>query len=116
MIQYYHNPRCSKSRKGLELLKTEVSDPEIIDYLKNPISFNELLSTVKKIGIVPEELIRKNEAVYKEKFKGKSLSDEAWIQAMIDHPKLMERPILIINDKAVIGRPPEKIFDLIKSK
>ena len=113
-MKYYHNPRCSKSRQGLEILNKERIFPEIINYINNPITFEGLKLIISKLDIVPESLIRKNEPIYKENFKNKSLSSIDCIQAMIDYPKLMERPILEIDDKAIIGRPPERLLELIK--
>ena len=112
-MKYYHNPRCRKSREGLELLKKNGQNPEVIYYLNEPISFEDLQETIEKLNISAEELIRKNETIYKENYKGKSLTDQEWIQAMIDYPKLMERPILIVDNKGVIGRPPEKLLEII---
>ena len=112
-MKYYHNPRCRKSREGLELLKNNGQNPEVIYYLNEPISFEDLEQTIRKLNISPQDLIRKNEAIYKQNFKGRSMSDNEWIQVMIDHPKLMERPIFIVGDKGVIGRPPEKVLDII---
>jgi arsenate reductase len=112
-MKYYHNPRCSKSRQGLDILKNKGENPEVILYLNEPLKFEDLKITIDKLGISPENLIRKNESIYKENFKGRFLSDEQWIQAMIDHPKLIERPIFIVKNKGVIGRPPEKVLDLL---
>ena len=112
-MKIYHNPRCSKSRQGLAILNESGKDFEIIDYLKNPISFAELEDIIEKLGIPPIELIRKNEAIWKQEFKGKDMTDRELIEAMCDHPKLIERPIVIEGEKAVVGRPPEKIRDLV---
>lgn len=109
-----HNPRCSKSRQALTILESNGLTFEIIDYLRNPLSINELKEVVRKLGIKPYDLIRRNEAVFKEKFKGSSLSDDQWIEVMIENPKLIQRPILITENAAVIGRPPEDINRLIK--
>lgn len=111
-VKIYHNPRCSKSRQTLALINEHNIQPEITEYLKEKISNEELKQIINKLGISAHELIRKSEAEYKENFKGKTLSDEEWIQAMIDYPKLMERPIVVQGNKAIIGRPPEKVLDL----
>lgn len=108
----YHNNRCSKSRCSIQFLEEQNSEFEIIEYLKNPLTKNELSELISKLGIQPFELIRKNEADFKENFKGKELSNDEWIQAMIDFPKLMERPIIVKGNKAVIGRPTERILEL----
>lgn len=113
MIQIFHNPRCSKSRLGLALLEEAKVDFEIIKYLDNPPSKKELAAIVKKIGIKALDLVRKNEAIWKENYKGKNLSDSEIIGAMVNNPKLIERPIVINGDKAVVGRPTELIKDII---
>lgn len=113
-MKIYHNPRCSKSRQSLQLLQEKGINPEIIEYLKTPPSVKEIAELIAKLGIKPEELIRKGEADYKENFKGKTLTDQQWIDAMAKYPKLIERPIVIEGDKAVIGRPPTMVLDLIK--
>jgi arsenate reductase len=110
---FYHNTRCRKSRETLEFVKEQGVEPEIIEYLKTPPDFATIKSIVKKLGIAPLELIRKNEQIFKDEYKGKNLTDDEWIQAMADHPKLIERPILVIGDKAVIGRPKEKALELL---
>ena len=109
----YHNPRCSKSRQALSMLQEKGIKPEIIEYLKTPPTQKELTALIKKLGIKPEQLVRKGEAIFKEKYKGKNLSDTEWIAAMVEHPKLIERPIVIEGNKAVIGRPPESVLDLV---
>ena len=112
-MKIYHNPRCSKSRQGLALLKEANVDLEIIEYLKNPLTESELEALLKKLKIPAIELIRKNEAIWKEQFKNKSLSETELIEAMVAFPKLIERPIVVNGDKAVIGRPLEKISAII---
>ncbi len=111
---YLHNPRCSKSRQGLEYLKEEKGiTPMIVKYLDTPLNFEEISQLIKKLEIKPIELIRKNEDYYKKELKGKDLSDEELIQAMADNPKLIERPIIINGGKAVIGRPVENIDTIL---
>lgn len=112
-MKIYHNPRCSKSRQGLAILNDAQVEPEIINYLKDPISFDELSDIVHKLGIPAIDLVRKNEAIWKENFKNKELSEKQVIEAMIAFPKLIERPIVVKGDTAIIGRPPEKIKELI---
>jgi arsenate reductase len=112
-IKIYHNPRCSKSRQGLLLLKETNVDFEIVEYLKKAPLKEELKEIIKKLGVKPIELVRKNEKIWKENYKGKDLTDEQIIEAMVENPKLIERPIVIKDDKAVIGRPPEKVLELI---
>lgn len=113
MLTIYHNPRCGKSRQTLKLIEESGTDVEVIQYLKTPPTKEELESVIDKLGIKPEDLLRKGEAVFKEKYKGKKLSDQEWISAMVDNPILIERPIVIKGDKAIIGRPPENVNDLL---
>ena len=113
MIQIYHNPRCSKSRQGLALLENEKVTFEVIKYLDTPTSVAELTTIIKKLDIRPISLVRTNEAIWKENFKGRVLSDNEIIEAMVAYPKLIERPIVINGDKAVIGRPLENITGII---
>ena len=112
-MKIYHNPRCTKSREGLAIVQEAGADVEIVEYLKNPITAAELADVVNKLGIPAEKLIRKAEKDFKENFKGKSLSDKEWIDAMIQYPKLIQRPILVKGDKAVLGRPPEDFKQLL---
>lgn len=113
MIKIYHNSRCRKSREGLEILENSDKEFEIIKYLEETPSKTELKEVIKLLDIKPIELVRKNEAIWKSDFKGKKLSDDAIITAMIKNPKLIERPIVINGDKAVIGRPPQNIVEII---
>ena len=113
MLKIYHNPRCSKSRQGLELLENSGKEFEIIKYLENIPSKEELTSIIEKLQIKPIELVRKNEAIWKENYKGKEVSDSEIIDAMIQNPKLIERPIVINSDKAAIGRPLENIQNIL---
>lgn len=114
MIKILHNPRCTKSRQGLALLESMDQPFEVMKYLEEPLTLSELKSIIKKLDIDPIDLVRKNEAVWKSDFKGKELSDEEIIESMLLNPKLIERPIVIKGDKAVIGRPTEKILELVK--
>jgi arsenate reductase (glutaredoxin) len=113
MIKIYHNNRCSKSRCGLEVLEKSGKAFEIVKYLENVPSKKELTDIIKLLKIKPIDLVRKNEAIWKSDFKGKELSDAEIISAMIENPKLIERPIIINGSKAVIGRPAEKILEII---
>lgn len=112
MLTIYHNPRCRKSRETLALIEESGIDVKIIEYLKDVPSSEELKDLVNKLGISAEKLLRKNEAIFKEQFKGKDLSEDEWIKAMIEHPKLIERPIVVKGGKAVLGRPPEHVREL----
>jgi arsenate reductase len=113
-FKIYHNPRCSKSRQALNLLISHNIEPEIVEYLKTPLSESEIRSLLDMLKISAFDLIRKGEEEYKTLFKGKSLSEDEWIQAMVDYPKLIERPIVVKNKKAILGRPLEKVIDLLK--
>jgi arsenate reductase len=113
MIKIYHNPRCRKSREGLELLEKSGKDFEIVKYLEDIPSKEELKSIIEYLNISPEKLIRKNEAIWKDNYRGKDLSDDQILHAMIAHPKLIERPIVVNDKRAVIGRPPEKIKNIL---
>ena len=113
MIKIYHNNRCSKSRCGIELLENSGKEYEIVKYLENIPTTEELKNIINLLGISPVELVRKNEAIWKENYKGKDLTDEEIIKAMIENPKLIERPIVVNGNKAVIGRPPEDILSII---
>lgn len=113
MTTLYHNPRCSKSRQALNLLEEEGETIEVVRYLENPPSHQELMQVIELLGIKPIELVRTQETVWKENYKGKKLSDEQIVDAMIENPKLIERPIAIKGTHAVIGRPPEKVLDIL---
>ena len=112
-MKIYHNPRCSKSRQGLAILEASKLTFETVKYLETPISKEELTNIIKLLKISPIDLVRKNEAIWKEKFKNLELSDAEIITAMVENPKLIERPIVINNEKAVVGRPPEIIKSIL---
>lgn len=112
--QIFHNPRCSKSRQTLKLLEDNNQDIEIIEYLKTPPKASELKKILKMLNISPRDLLRKGEKEYKEaNLADKSLTDQQIIDAMVKYPKLIERPIVIKNGKAMIGRPPEQVLDIL---
>ena len=113
MIKIYHNPRCKKSREGLEILERSGKEFQVIKYLEDVPTKKELKEIVKLLGVRPEQLLRKNEPIWKENFKGKTLTDSQIIDAMVAHPKLIERPIAINGNKAVIGRPPKKFLEIL---
>lgn len=111
----YHNPRCSKSRQTLELLKENNIEPEIILYLENPPSEEKLTELIDLLGINPRDLLRKGEEEYKvHNLRDESIKGEDIIKIMTENPKLIERPIVISKNKAIIGRPPENVLKLIK--
>ncbi|WP_027159803.1 arsenate reductase (glutaredoxin) [Methylobacter luteus] len=113
-VKIYHNPRCSKSRQTLELLQAQSIEPEIIEYLKTPPSAAELNDILEKLDMEPRELMRKKEAEYKAAgLDDESLDRQALINGMVNNPVLIERPIVIANGKAAIGRPPEDVLAIL---
>jgi arsenate reductase len=113
-ITILHNPKCGKSRATLALIEAHGEAPRIIEYLKNPPNRTELKAILEKLGMGPEQLLRKGEEIYKSKYAGKALSDAQWIDAMLEHPILIERPIVIRGNRAVLGRPPENVNTLLR--
>ncbi|MEX2335889.1 MAG: arsenate reductase (glutaredoxin) [Fulvivirga sp.] len=113
MLTIYHNPRCSKSRDALKLIEDSGSMVEVVEYLKTPPAKDDLRQIIERLGIKPIDLVRKNEPIYKEKYKGKELTDEEWIDAMEEHPILIERPIVLKDGKAILGRPPENVKEFL---
>mgnify|MGYP000148458981 FL=1 len=111
-MRIYHNPKCSKSRQTLELIRNKTSEFEIIEYLKNPLTAKEITVLLSQLNIKPLSLVRTQEIIWRENYKGKELTDIEIINAMFENPKLIERPIVVKNNKAVIGRPPENVLGL----
>ena len=111
-MRIYHNPKCSKSRKTIEIVRNKTSEFEIVEYLKNPLTLKEITALLSKLNIKPIDLVRTQDAIWKENYKGKKLTDIEIINAMFENPKLIERPIVVKNNKAVIGRPPENVLGL----
>ncbi len=113
-MKIYHNPRCGKSRQTLALIEEAGIEPEVIEYLKTPPTAEELDAILKRLKLEPQELMRKGEAIYKElKLAERELSRDEAIAVMLEHPKLIERPIVIQGRKAVLGRPPENVKELL---
>ncbi|MEZ5523907.1 MAG: arsenate reductase (glutaredoxin) [Pseudomonadales bacterium] len=113
-VTIYHNPRCSKSRQTLELLKERNIEPEIVLYLETPPTTDTLQALLKLLGISARQLLRKGEDAYKDNnLQDESLSEAQLIQAMHDFPKLIERPIVVANGKAALGRPPEQVLEIL---
>jgi arsenate reductase len=112
-LTIYHNPKCSKSREALALLEGRGIRPRIVRYLETPPDAAELAAIVRKLGIPPEQLVRKGEEIFKAKYAGKALSDSEWIQAMVEDPVLIERPIVVKGTKAALGRPPERVLAIL---
>lgn len=109
----YHNPRCSKSRATLALLEENGVEPTIVRYLETPLDKAQLQELLLKLGISPAELLRRGEAEYKALGLNAQSSDQEVLQAMSNHPKLIERPIVVRGDRAVLGRPPENVLELL---
>ena len=111
-MKIYHNPRCTKSREALAIIKNKISEFEIIEYLKNPLTVEEIKVLLPQLNITAHELVRTQETIWKENYKREILTDNAIINIMAKNPKLIERPIIEHNNKAVIGRPPENVLSL----
>ncbi|MGY8950813.1 MAG: arsenate reductase (glutaredoxin) [Flavobacteriales bacterium] len=109
-MKIYHNPRCSKSRQTLSLIEGKNKKVEIIEYLETPATVEEIESILEKLGIKAIDLVRKKEKIWIEDYKGRDLTDKKIIEAMVENPKIMERPIVIDGNKAIIGRPPENVL------
>ncbi len=113
MLSIYHNPRCGKSRQTLKIIDDSGSEVEIIEYLKVTPSESELKNVLNKLGVRPQEIIRKGELIFKENYKGKTFTDEEWIRILVKNPILIERPIVVKGDQAILGRPPENVKKLL---
>jgi arsenate reductase (glutaredoxin) len=113
-VVIYHNPRCSKSRETLELIRGKGIEPSVIEYLKTPPSAKELKSLLARLGMKPRDLMRRKEAAYKELgLDSERLSDDALVNAMVENPVLIERPIVVRDDKVALGRPPEAVLKIL---
>ena len=108
-MKIYHNTRCRKSRETLQLIKDANVNVDIVEYLKEPLSKDELEKVLMKLNMKPEEIVRKGEKIFKEKLKGLSFTDQEWVKILIENPILIERPIVVKGNSAVIGRPPENV-------
>jgi arsenate reductase (glutaredoxin) len=113
MLKIYHNPRCRKSREGLDYLKSKIKEFEIVDYMKQGLTFDNIKEILLKTNLKPAELVRKQEGDYKKDLKGKSFTDEEWIKIICENPKLLIRPIIISKHKAALGDPVENIDALL---
>ncbi|WP_367754004.1 arsenate reductase (glutaredoxin) [Flavobacterium sp. WC2430] len=109
MIQIYHNPRCGKSRNALALVEETKQEYEVIKYLEQPPTYEDLVLLLKKLKLKPIDLVRQKEKIWIENYKNKSMTDESIINAMVSNPIIIERPIIIKGDKAIIGRDLEKV-------
>jgi len=109
MYTVYHNPRCKKSRAGLQFVKDRTEDFQIIEYLKTPLTEDDLKLIFMQLNKKPQEMVRTQEAIYKSNFKGKNFTDEEWIKIIVENPKLLKRPIVVKGNKAVWGDPAEEL-------
>jgi len=114
MFKIYHNTRCSKSREACSILEDKGVELVTIEYLKTPPTQKEIKGLLKMLGMKAQDIVRKGEPLFKEKFADKKLSESEWIKALAENPILIERPIIVKGNKAVIGRPPEKVLELLK--
>lgn len=112
-VRVYHNARCSKSRGACQLLEEQGVPLEVVEYLKHPPSRDELAALLRKLGLPAEAIVRKGEEIYKSEYKGRSLCEDEWLDALVAHPILIERPIAVRGERAVVGRPPEKVLELL---
>ncbi len=113
MLTFYYNPRCSKSRQTLKIAENSGEEINLINYLVTPPTEDELKDIVEKLGLPVEYIVRKNESIFKEKYKGKDISESEWYKILVENPILIERPIVLKGDKAVLGRPPENVEQLL---
>lgn len=113
-IQILHNSRCSKSREALQYLENQNIDFELINIIQNPLNKQEVVLVLQKLGMKAEDLVRKSDALFKEKYAGQELDEEGWVNVLVDNPTLIQRPVVIRDNKAVIGRPLENIVDFLK--
>ncbi len=116
MLKIYHNPRCRKSRAGLEYVQKMVKNVKIIDYVKSGLNKEMLEEILLKSNLKPEQLVRTNEEVYKKELKGKTFTRDEWIQILIENPKLLQRPLIVGKRRAVLAQPPEKMDDVISGE
>ncbi len=113
-VTMYHNPRCQKSRQTLKLLEEKGIEPEVIEYLNTPPSQKDLKEILKKLGLKAEEIVRKKEALFKELgLQNQNLSENEWLKTLAEHPKLLERPIVVKGAQAALGRPPENVLEIL---
>jgi len=110
-LRIYHNPRCSNSRAACALLAEQGLEPVVVDYLKDPPSLETLRELVGMLGVAPLAIVRQGEAVFKEHYAGRTLTDSEWLEALAAHPVLLQRPIVVKGDRAIVARPPEKLLE-----
>ncbi len=116
MITIYHNPKCRKSRMGLQYLLDKGLEFTVVEYLKNPLTREQLKNILMKLNMNPDEIVRTSEDDFKAKLKGKSFTDEEWITILLENPKLIQRPIVVKNHKAVLAQPVDEIDRLLDAE
>jgi arsenate reductase len=112
-LKIYHNPRCAKSRETLDLIHKSGVVAEVVEYLKTPPTFAELKDLLVRLHLKAEQIVRKSEALYKSDFKGKNFNEDEWITILVENPILIERPIVVRGNKAILGRPPGNVLTLL---
>lgn len=112
-MKIYHNPRCRKSRETLNIILNHGVEPEVVLYLETPPSRQEIREVLEKLNMKAEDLVRKEEKLYKDEYRDLKLSEEEWINVLADNPKLIQRPVVINDKRAIIGRPPESVHVLL---
>lgn len=115
MITFYHNPRCTTSREALDMLKKRGEEIKVIKYLVDPPTYEEMKEILRKLNLRPMYLLRKEEDLYKKNFKGKYFTDDQWTRILIDNPILIQRPVVVRGEKAVVARPPKRINELFET-
>jgi arsenate reductase len=113
MLTIYHNPSCSKSRETLDIINEHGTAVKVVEYMNDIPTEKELRSMLKMLKLKPEQLLRKSEPLFLEKYEGKILSDDEWITVMTEHPELMERPVVVKGNRAILGRPPQNVLELL---
>ena len=113
-LRIYHNARCSKSRAACALVREQGFEPEVVEYLKSPPSRSELAELLRKLGMPAVSIVRKGEDIYKSEYQGRELNEEQWLDACAKPPILMERPIVVRGERAVVARPPERVLELLR--
>jgi arsenate reductase (glutaredoxin) len=114
MIKIYHHPRCSKSRAGLAYLKQKTTGIQVVEYIKNPITEEELRGILAKMNARPQDVVRKQETIYKKELKGMTFTDDEWIKIILQHPVILRRPIVVRGYRAVVADPPEAMDPLLE--
>ena len=112
-LKIYHNPRCAKSRAGFKYLQEKGVEYEVVDYMKNGITEQELADILMRLHKKPSEIVRTQEEIYKKELKGKKFTDHEWLRILTENPRLIQRPIVLAKHKAVLAQPPEKIDELL---